>query len=170
MSNINKAKIVNPDKMPKNAQFTPELAMQRTIEKRPTNIAGQYGFRIRCLCDASGDARLALIGAKYADMHAIGIEGVRSERMMVAVSGGRGDGFPAARITALGWIADAKRAIGGYECWVIEQAAVECISALELSRRMRVTDKTATVALKKYLEALADWDERPHKTSPKKSD
>ncbi len=65
-----KTTVVNPDKLSAAGPFTPEMARQILIEVRKTNVGGQYGFRIRCIADQTGDIRLIQSAARYADDHA----------------------------------------------------------------------------------------------------
>lgn len=161
--------LVNPRKLPKNASFTPEMAARHEIEKIPTPRAGQYGYRVRTIADSAKSARITLIATKYADLYAIGMEGVRDERPLVRVDGGGsgGDGYSATRLAALTWLAKAARAVGADTCALIEVAVVWGATATGLARELGVSDKTARARVIQALTALADWDEAPKKNIKK---
>jgi len=160
-----KVLIVNPTREIWPHEFTREAAQRAQIEIRKTNIAGQYGFRVRSLTDATADVRLILAAARYADDHALGVQGVRGERLGLCGSdliSGCG-GFTQTRLDALKRLREADAFLMPVDTQIVRDIVVDCVSALELSRRWKISGKTAGVWALKALNRLADWFETPKK-------
>lgn len=151
-------------KLPKGAEITPYQALRAVIEMRKTNVAGDYGFRIRLLSDETGDPRLVHAATQYADDHALGVEGVRGERLGI----GGGDhvssagGYTQTQLDALTRHRKATQALGPIESALIFEIVINCVNATKLAtvlaaiHRKPMTDKTAVVRAREALEHLAD--------------
>ncbi len=147
--------VVDSKKLPKNTPFTPELATHRKIERRPTNRAGEYGFRIRLLSDDTGDARLVIAAERYVDdAHLAG--GARDRDLSGVRAGGSCDGYTVAQLDAQGRVREAETAIRPVYAQILRDALLDCVTASELGRRWRISHVTATVWARQAFEALAD--------------
>ena len=159
-----KTTIVNPTKPPANVEFPLELLAHVAIEKRATNIAGIYGFRVRCIADDTGEARLIMAAAQYADDYALGVDGVRGERL------GTGErpnystaagGYTQTQLDALKRHRETCEAVGVVNVGWLHYAVIDCMTAKHIGEIMACSDKTAATRVRDALETLADWYETP---------
>ena len=156
-----KTVVIDPDKLPTGAEFTPELAKRRTIERRQLTRAGEYGWRIRCLSGETGNKRWEDAAARFADDYAIGM-GVRGERLGTgertdyAASAG---GYTQVQLDALKRLRQAKAALGPVFAQVMHDIACDGMTASALGRAWKISDKTALQWGVVALENLALWYE-----------
>jgi hypothetical protein len=159
MNAVNKTTIVDPEKMPSAAEISRWQAARAVIEMRKTNIAGEYGFRIRLLSDATGDTRLIMAATQYADDYAIGIEGVRGERMGLGVQtdyASSADGYTQTRIDALTRLSKTNQALGIIHQPMVYNVVIAGLGASAIGRILGVSDKTAAVRAREALDKLAN--------------
>jgi hypothetical protein len=179
MNAVNKTTLVNPNNiqptepadkwqdklnLPKGAEITPYQALRSNIEMRKTNVAGIYGFRIRCISDETGDTRLIQAATKYADDYALGVAGVRGEMLGLGIAGdytSSPGGYTQTRLDALKRMREAIQGLGMRHSNMLHMVLIECVSARELGRRFGIDDKTAAKRAITSLNALADWYEKP---------
>lgn len=169
MSATPKTLIIDPAKPPAGIEFPVELLTHVAVEKLPTNIAGHYGFRVRCLADDTGDARLIMAAAQYADDYAIGVDGVRGERLGMGVQtdyATTAGGYTQAQLDALQRVREVAKAVGMIAGVMLYDSVILCMTARELQRKHNMKcHKTAQRRVTAALEALADYYERPKKVN-----
>lgn len=158
MNATTKVDIVNPNSEKWVHEFTQEFAKRRTVERKKTNRAGEYGFRVIFLFDETQNKRLIDAATRFADDDALGVQGVRGER--VGIGGGdfgsSAGGYTQTRLDALKRLRNAKDAIGIVNYEIMRHITVNCFTARELGRYWGVKGETAKAWALKANEALAD--------------
>lgn len=143
-------------------EITPDQAKHATIEIRAGKLAGEYGFRVRTLADETADVRLIHAAVRFADDYALGVSGVRGERMGLG-SDNRASpgGYTQTQLDALQRLREAQQAVGMIANGILYLIIIECVTARELGRRINQDHKGAQRHAKKALTALADWYDDP---------
>ncbi len=149
----------NPDALP----FSPELLQHVMVEIHKTGMKpGEVGYRVASNPASQESARLNLAANQFADDYALGVEGVRGERMGLGgdLSASPG-GYTQTQLDAHKRYREAVQAVGMERSNYLHMVIIQAMPSDQIALTVRKRKQTVLRLIVEAHEKLADWYESP---------